>query len=368
MTRRDPHVRFDRGRRRAHAAGDRRDRERDRGRRDRVARLHAGAPRPRLRERAGRARHLHEHPLRHRVLQPVPHRLGRSRRDGPTHRDPPRRARVPRPHAHLHGAGHRGAARRRRGHRRGRVQRDQRPRRARLGHRDARACRSRARERALRAAPRSPASARPSSRRSRAAASCSSRARRCRPRSTTPGSTPADVDGLVTFTLDTNEEMEVARSVGIQDLSMFSRISYGGGASAATVMQAAMAVATGVAEVVVCYRAFNERSGMRFGNFGARDDRAAAVALDVRAVRADDAGVVGRAAGAPVHAPVRRDQRGLRRRSRSSTARTRRPIPTRGSTSGRSRSTTIRPRGGSSSRCCGCSTAARRATAASRWW
>ena len=91
-----PHVRVDRGRRRAHAARDRRDRERDRVRRDRVARLHAGAPRPRLRERAGRARHLHEHPLGHRLLQPVPHRLGRSRRDGPPHRDPPRRPGVPR--------------------------------------------------------------------------------------------------------------------------------------------------------------------------------------------------------------------------------------------------------------------------------
>ena len=29
--------------------------------------------------------------------------------------------------------------------------------------------------------------------------------------------------------------------------------------------RAAMAVATGVADVVVCWRAFNERSGMRFG-------------------------------------------------------------------------------------------------------
>jgi acetyl-CoA acetyltransferase len=82
------------------------------------------------------------------------------------------------------------------------------------------------------------------------------------------GLTPRDVDGLVTFTLDNNEEMEVARSVGIEDLSMFSRIAYGGGAAAATVLHAAMAVATGVAEVVVCYRAMNERSGLRFGNFG----------------------------------------------------------------------------------------------------
>ena len=85
---------------------------------------------------------------------------------------------------------------------------------------------------------------------------------------TDAGLTADDVDGLVTFTLDTSEEMEVARNLGIPSLSMFARIPYGGGASAGTVMQAAMAVATGVAEVVVCYRAFNERSGMRFGNIG----------------------------------------------------------------------------------------------------
>src|SRR3546814_12174711 len=39
----------------------------------------------------------------------------------------------------------------------------------------------------------------------------------------------------------------------------------GGGAACGTVQQAAMAVATGVADVVVCYRGFNERSGQRFG-------------------------------------------------------------------------------------------------------
>jgi acetyl-CoA acetyltransferase len=79
------------------------------------------------------------------------------------------------------------------------------------------------------------------------------------------GIDPSEVDGLVTFTMDTNEEMEVARNLGMRELSMFSRIGYGGGASAATVLHAAMAVATGVADVVVCYRAFNERSGDRFG-------------------------------------------------------------------------------------------------------
>ncbi|MFE5770699.1 lipid-transfer protein [Streptomyces sp. NPDC002181] len=80
------------------------------------------------------------------------------------------------------------------------------------------------------------------------------------------GLTPADVDGMVTFTMDTSPEITVAQAAGIGDLSFFSRIHYGGGAACATVQQAALAVATGVADVVVCYRAFNERSGRRFGS------------------------------------------------------------------------------------------------------
>ncbi|MFF2302364.1 lipid-transfer protein [Streptomyces sp. NPDC058128] len=80
------------------------------------------------------------------------------------------------------------------------------------------------------------------------------------------GLTPADVDGMVTFTMDTNPEITVAQASGIGELSFFSRVHYGGGAACATVQQAALAVATGVAEVVVCYRAFNERSGRRFGS------------------------------------------------------------------------------------------------------
>jgi len=80
------------------------------------------------------------------------------------------------------------------------------------------------------------------------------------------GLTPADVDGMVTFTMDTSPEITVAQAAGIGELSFFSRVHYGGGAACATVQQAAMAVASGVAEVVVCYRAFNERSGRRFGS------------------------------------------------------------------------------------------------------
>jgi acetyl-CoA acetyltransferase len=79
------------------------------------------------------------------------------------------------------------------------------------------------------------------------------------------GLTPEDVDGLTSFTMDSNSESAVARSVGVPSLKFFSRINFGGGAACATVQQAAMAVATGVADVVVAYRAFNERSATRFG-------------------------------------------------------------------------------------------------------
>ena len=79
------------------------------------------------------------------------------------------------------------------------------------------------------------------------------------------GLDPSDVDGLVTFTMDTSSEIALARELGLGDLRFFSRINYGGGAACGTVQQAAMAVATGVADVVVCYRGFNERSGQRFG-------------------------------------------------------------------------------------------------------
>jgi acetyl-CoA acetyltransferase len=80
------------------------------------------------------------------------------------------------------------------------------------------------------------------------------------------GLSPSDVDGMVSFTMDHNPEIELKRCLGGGDLRFFSRIHYGGGAACATIQQAAMAVAEGVADVVVCYRAMNERSMYRFGS------------------------------------------------------------------------------------------------------
>src|SRR4051812_12156077 len=74
---------------------------------------------------------------------------------------------------------------------------------------------------------------------------------------------------MVTFTMDDNAEIAVARELGVGELSFFSRIGYGGGAACAVVQQAVLAVAAGLADVVVCYRALNERSGRRFGRVSA---------------------------------------------------------------------------------------------------
>jgi len=78
------------------------------------------------------------------------------------------------------------------------------------------------------------------------------------------GLEPSKVDGLTTFTMDTSDEIEVAQAVGLGDLKFYSRIPYGGGAAIGVMQQAVMAVATGVADYVVVYRAFNERSGRRY--------------------------------------------------------------------------------------------------------
>ncbi len=66
---------------------------------------------------------------------------------------------------------------------------------------------------------------------------------------------------MVTFTMDSNTEVPLHRATGIGDLKFFSKIHHGGGAACATVQQAAIAVATGVADCVVAYRAFQRAIG-----------------------------------------------------------------------------------------------------------
>ncbi|WP_027951242.1 lipid-transfer protein [Haliea salexigens] len=79
------------------------------------------------------------------------------------------------------------------------------------------------------------------------------------------GLPPSEIDGFVSYTLDSTDEIELARTVGAGDLKLFTKVNYGGGAAVGTILHAVMAVATGVADNVICYRAMNGRSGQRMG-------------------------------------------------------------------------------------------------------
>ena len=79
------------------------------------------------------------------------------------------------------------------------------------------------------------------------------------------GLTPADVDGMVTFDSDANDELAMIRSLGIPELRWVSRTIRGGMGSGSSVHQAAVAVTSGAVNNVLVFRAFNERSGRRFG-------------------------------------------------------------------------------------------------------
>lgn len=66
-----------------------------------------------------------------------------------------------------------------------------------------------------------------------------------------------DVDGMCMLEMEATHEVSIARRLGVNGLNWWSKISYGGGASAGTVVQAAAAVASGLATTVVCHRARN---------------------------------------------------------------------------------------------------------------
>lgn len=68
------------------------------------------------------------------------------------------------------------------------------------------------------------------------------------------GIDPAEVDGLSSYTLETSDEVDIARNLGLGDITWFSQVGYGGGAGCGVVGHAATAVATGQASVAVAWR------------------------------------------------------------------------------------------------------------------
>jgi len=79
------------------------------------------------------------------------------------------------------------------------------------------------------------------------------------------GVTPDMIDGMVTYAHDSNNEIDVCRSLGVDKLTHFSLVHHSGGAACGVVHQAAMAVASGACNYCLVWRAFNERSEERFG-------------------------------------------------------------------------------------------------------
>jgi len=77
------------------------------------------------------------------------------------------------------------------------------------------------------------------------------------------GIAPSEVDGLASYTMETNDEVEIAKNIGAGDITYFGQVGYGGGAGPACVGQLAMAVATGQCRVGVAWRSRKRGSGTR---------------------------------------------------------------------------------------------------------
>lgn len=79
------------------------------------------------------------------------------------------------------------------------------------------------------------------------------------------GISAADIDGVVRYDMDRVDEVALTSHLGLTNLRWMSQTGYGGTGGNAVVVHAAAAIAAGVADTVVCYRALNERSGARYG-------------------------------------------------------------------------------------------------------
>jgi acetyl-CoA acetyltransferase len=77
------------------------------------------------------------------------------------------------------------------------------------------------------------------------------------------GIDPSEVDGLASYTMETTDEVEIARNLGVGDVTFFAQVGYGGGAGPATLGLLAMAVATGQCRVGVAWRSRKRGSGGR---------------------------------------------------------------------------------------------------------
>lgn len=92
----------------------------------------------------------------------------------------------------------------------------------------------------------------------------------CRAALTDAGLDTKDADGVIQFhENDSTPALAVAMALGIQEVRWFEDLLQGGPGCCGTVLSAAAAIKSGMANVIVCFRAMNGRSGQRIGAFGA---------------------------------------------------------------------------------------------------
>jgi acetyl-CoA acetyltransferase len=77
------------------------------------------------------------------------------------------------------------------------------------------------------------------------------------------GIEPGEVDGFASYTMETTDEVEIAKCLGAGDVTFFGQVGYGGGAGPACVGQLAMALAAGQCRVGVAWRSRKRGSGAR---------------------------------------------------------------------------------------------------------
>lgn len=77
------------------------------------------------------------------------------------------------------------------------------------------------------------------------------------------GIAPGEVDGLASYTTEASDEVEVAKCLGLGDVTFFTQVGWGGGAGPACVGQLALAIAAGQCRVGVAWRSRKRGSGGR---------------------------------------------------------------------------------------------------------
>jgi acetyl-CoA acetyltransferase len=77
------------------------------------------------------------------------------------------------------------------------------------------------------------------------------------------GIAPGEVDGFASYTMETTDEVEIAKCLGAGDVTFFSQVGFGGGAGPACVGQLALAIAAGQCRAGVAWRSRKRGSGAR---------------------------------------------------------------------------------------------------------